>query len=137
VVTGVPALHDVDELGYVVQGAGRSVYFAGDTRLHDQLPAIAERFKPTLAILPVDGTRMRGGRQRTMTPDDALAAARTLAARAVMPGHGEAVDGDPLVHHLLLARTFLDGGERFAAAVASALPGVACLRPAPGELLPI
>src|SRR5262249_36048796 len=43
-VTAVPGLHDVLEIGFIVQAAGRCVYFAGDTRLHDDFPAIAERF---------------------------------------------------------------------------------------------
>lgn len=135
VVTAVPALHDVPEIGFVVQGGGASVYFAGDTRLHDDLPKIAERFHPTLAILPVDGTRMRGGEQQSMSPDDALQAARTLGAQQVMPSHDEASFArDPLAR-LLVASTFADGGQRFAELVRDRLPGVTCHLPAPGELI--
>lgn len=59
-IHAVPALHDVYEVGYVIPGADRCVCFAGDTRSHPDLPAIAERFSPDVAILPVDGTRVAG-----------------------------------------------------------------------------
>ena len=41
-IRAVPGLHDIYEIGFVVQGAGRSIYFAGDTRVHEHLPVIAD-----------------------------------------------------------------------------------------------
>ena len=79
VVTAVPGLHDIYEIGFVARASGKTVYFAGDSRLHPDLPAIAERFRPDVAILPVDGTRLTGGGIHVMTPEDAAVAARTLA----------------------------------------------------------
>src|SRR5439155_16638215 len=52
-ISAVPGLHDIYEIGFVVEGAGRRVYFAGDSRLHPDLPASAERIQPQTAILPV------------------------------------------------------------------------------------
>lgn len=40
-ITAVPGLHDIYEIGFVVQGGGTSMYFAGDSRLH---PVARARF---------------------------------------------------------------------------------------------
>jgi L-ascorbate metabolism protein UlaG (beta-lactamase superfamily) len=135
-ITAVPALHDIYEIGYVVQGGGVSVYFAGDSRLHPSLPAIAERFAPDVSILSCDGTRLAGGELHVMTPDDAVAAARTLRSRLVLPSHAEAVFSDPLAARLLAStvdRARLVFGEQ----MGRALPGVRCVVPAPGELVAV
>jgi L-ascorbate metabolism protein UlaG (beta-lactamase superfamily) len=133
-VTAVPALHDIYEIGFVVRADGKSVYFAGDSALHPDLPAIAERFRPDVAILPVDGTRLTGGALHVMRPEDATTAARTLGARLVMPSHAEAYFSDPVVDHLL-ASMVPRARHRFAELMAKELPAVACKVPAPGELV--
>lgn len=133
-IHAVPALHDVYEVGYVIRSADRCVYFAGDTRLHPDLPAIAERFAPDVAILPVDGTRINGTPLAVMTPDDAIAAARTLRARVVIPSHAEADFSDPLAAHVL-ATTVPRARFRFAEQVARELAGVRCALPQAGELV--
>ncbi|GAC1546549.1 MAG: MBL fold metallo-hydrolase [Polyangiales bacterium] len=135
-ITAVPGLHDIYEIGFVVQGGGTSVYFAGDSRLHAALPAIAERFAPEVSILSCDGTRLTGGDLHVMTPEDAVSAARTLRSRLVLPSHAEAVFCDPLAAHVLastVARARFVFGER----MARALPGVRCVVPVPGELVAI
>ena len=135
-ITAVPGLHDIYEIGYVVQGGGTSVYFAGDSRLHPALPAIAERFQPDVSILSCDGTRLAGGDLHVMTPEDAVTAARTLKSRLVLPSHAEAVFSDPLVAHLL-ASTVARARFLFGEQMARALPGVRCVVPVPGELVAI
>jgi L-ascorbate metabolism protein UlaG (beta-lactamase superfamily) len=135
-VTAVPGLHDIYEIGFVVEGAGRSVYFAGDSRLHPDLPAIAERFAPSCALLPVDGTRLTGGAMHVMTPEDATVAARTLKVKLAIPSHGEARFSDPLAQ-TLLASTIADAPAKFAVAMKQALPDVTCVVPLPGELVAI
>jgi L-ascorbate metabolism protein UlaG (beta-lactamase superfamily) len=135
-IAAVPALHDIYEIGFVVNGGAISVYFAGDTRLHPDLPAIAERHAPAVAILPVDGTRLAGGALHVMTPDDAITAARTLGSKLLIPSHAEAVFSDPLVAAGLastVARARFVFGER----MASALPSARCVIPEPGELIPL
>ena len=135
-VSAVPGVHDIYEIGYVARTRDKSVYFAGDTRLHEDLPAIAERYRPEVAILPVDGTRLTGGNLHVMTPDDAVTAARTLGSRLVMPSHDEAYFSDYLVKHALAS--MVDRARfRFAGAVARDLPDVRCVVPAPGELVTI
>ena len=135
-ITAVPALHDIYEIGFVVRGGGVSVYFAGDSRLHPDLPAIAERFAPDVSILPCDGTRLAGGELHVMTPEDAVTAARTLKSKLVLPSHAEAVFSDPLVAHVL-ASTVARARFVFGEAMGRALPGVRCVVPEPGELVAI
>lgn len=134
-IAAVPAQHDIYEIGFVVRGSDTSVYFAGDTRLHPDLPAIAERFAPEVSILPVDGTRLSGGALHVMTPEDAVTAARTLKSRLVIPSHAEAAFSDPLVAHFL-ASTIAGAPALFARAMASALPEVRCVVPLAGQRVP-
>ncbi len=143
-VHAVPALHDVYEVGFVVEGppaapgalaapAPKRVYFAGDTKLHPDLEAIAERFRPTFAILPVDGTRIRTEALAVMTPEDAVTAARRLRVRAVMPSHAEAVFVDPLAEYVLAAN-IPEAARKFAELAGRDLPGVTCFSPEVGGL---
>ena len=120
----------------MIEGAGRRIYFAGDTRMFEGIAEIAERFPPSLAILPVDGTRLTGGSLHVMTPDDAVEATRTLRAKRVIPSHAEAYFSDPFAGHVL-ASTIEGAGPLFAAAMARTLPAVPCTVPAPGELLAV
>ena len=133
-ITAVPAVHDVYEVGYVFSGAGRALYFAGDTRLHDGMPAIAERFLLSAALLPVDGTRVTGTALSVMTPADATRAAASLRAPLVVPTHAEARFSDPLAGHVL-ASTIEGAAAAFAASVARSLPNVRCVVPSVGELI--
>lgn len=135
-VHAVPALHDVPELGFVLAGHEGSVYFAGDTAYHPDLPAIAERYRPGFAILPVDGLRLRGTDAGTMGAADAVRAARVLGVSGVMASHGESSFTDPFAEHVLTA-SVPGGVERFRAAMAAALPGVRCETPLPGESVAI
>lgn len=135
-ITAVPGLHDIYEIGFVVRGGGTSVYFAGDSRLHPDLPAIAERFTPDVSILSCDGTRLAGGALHVMTPEDAVTAARTLKSKVVLPSHAEAVFSDPLVSHVL-ASTVARARFVFAEAMKRELPGVRCTVPEPGELVSV
>ncbi len=133
-VTAVPALHDIYEIGFVMQGGGTSVYFAGDTRLHPSLPEIYERFAPQASILPVDGTRIRGGDLHVMRPEHAVTAARTLGSRVVLPSHAEGVLYDPLAKYVISEN--IDGaGPIFRDLMKAALPLVRCEVPLPGDLV--
>jgi L-ascorbate metabolism protein UlaG (beta-lactamase superfamily) len=135
-VTAVPAEHDVYEIGFVVEGAGRSVYFAGDSRLFPGIAAIGERFRPTAAILPVDGTRLRGGPLQVMRPEDAVEAARTLGSKLVFPSHAESYFSDPLAGHVI-ATHVAGANAAFAALARERLPGVQAKVPAPAEVCPL
>jgi L-ascorbate metabolism protein UlaG (beta-lactamase superfamily) len=102
---GVPGLHDVPEIGFVIADGNASVYFAGDTALYPELPLVAERYQPRFAILPVDGLRLRGMAHGTMGARDAALAARILGVSGVMPSHAESAFTDPLAERLLTAST--------------------------------
>lgn len=133
-ITAVPAIHDIEEVGFVVKSDAHTVYFAGDTNTQPAFAEIAERLSPTFAILPVDGTRLIGGEQWVMTPADAVAAARVLGVSGAMPSHADAYFSDRLVR-AGLASTIAGANEIFARELASALPGVRAENPAPSELI--
>lgn len=133
-ITAVPAIHDIHEIGFVIAAGPHVVYFAGDTNTHPAFARIAEELSPTFAILPVDGTRLLGGEQWVMTPDDALAAAKTLRVRGAMPSHADAYFSDPLVR-AGLASTIAGANGIFQRLVRERLPGVRAEAPAPGELV--
>jgi L-ascorbate metabolism protein UlaG (beta-lactamase superfamily) len=132
-IEAVPALHDVPELGFVVSGAGARVYFAGDTAFQPEFSAIRERCRPTFALLPVDGTRLRGSALGTLDARDAVRAAGVLGVTQVMPSHAEARFTDPLARHVLTVTSAQRGAEPFARELARSLPNVRCLTPRPGD----
>lgn len=98
-VTFVPSQHwsqrgaaDQNETlwgGFVVEGEGRSVYFAGDTAYFSGFKEIGRRF-PDLdaALLPIGAYDPEWFmRQQHMNPDDAMAAYRDLGARLLCAMH--------------------------------------------------
>jgi L-ascorbate metabolism protein UlaG (beta-lactamase superfamily) len=121
-VHAVPAVHDVPEVGFVVAAGATSVYFAGDSAFHGEFTAIRERLRPTFAILPVDGTRLRGSSRATMGAAEAARAARELGVAAAMPSHTEAKFTDAVAERVL---TVSSGGgvERFRREMARVHPG--------------
>lgn len=133
-VTATPAEHDAYEIGYLLTGTRHNVYFAGDTRLHRGFAEIAERGRLDLAILPVDGTRVKTSQLWVMTPDDAVTATGILKAGAVLPSHAESTFCDPLVGHVL-ATEIPDSAAKFAAALALAQPSVPCHLPGAGDFV--
>ena len=70
---GVPA-------GWMVEIAGKTIYFAGDTALFGDMALLAKIWKIDLACLPI-------GDFYTMGPRDALLAAELLKPAAVLPIH--------------------------------------------------
>jgi L-ascorbate metabolism protein UlaG (beta-lactamase superfamily) len=87
-VTAAPGAHGVEEITYVIQGKGNTVYFGGDSKL---IPALEEelpkRFPSIdLALLPVNGLHA-GGEQVVMTDVEAARLAGELRAPVVVPIH--------------------------------------------------
>ena len=134
VITAVPAIHDIPEVGFVVKSDLHTVYFAGDTNTMPEFKDIQERLAPTFAILPVDGTRLIGGEQWVMRPEDAVAAAKVLGVSGAMPSHADAYFSDPLVA-AGLASTIAGANELVAKALEKEIPGIRAENPAPGELV--
>jgi L-ascorbate metabolism protein UlaG (beta-lactamase superfamily) len=123
-ISAVPALHDVYEISYVVRAGQHRIYFAGDTALHRDLPAIAERHAPQVAILPVDGTRVRGEPRLVMTPLDAVQALRVLKSTTVITTHLDAKLFDPVLSWYVTQEN--DAARTFARAMRAQLPAVRC-----------
>jgi L-ascorbate metabolism protein UlaG (beta-lactamase superfamily) len=139
-VTAVPARHDgargpggprAEALGYVVRGR-RSVYFAGDTELFDEMSDLSERLD--VALLPVAGWGLRLGPGH-MDPLQAARAARLLEPRVAIPVHWGTLL-PTLASRRLRGR--LDEPPRvFARHLARLAPGVEARILRPGEQLAI
>jgi L-ascorbate metabolism protein UlaG (beta-lactamase superfamily) len=82
-VTAVPALHIAPTVGYVVEGGGKSVYFAGDTYHGKFMKEIGRRFKLDVALMPVTTFRT----PMTMGEAGAVRAVRDLVPSVVIPIH--------------------------------------------------
>jgi L-ascorbate metabolism protein UlaG (beta-lactamase superfamily) len=91
-VTGVPAEHngrrgrwgsEIEPLGYVIRGDGRTVYFAGDTDLFDEMEDIGP---VDLALLPVWGWGPSVG-EGHLDPEKAARAVELVRPRVVVPIH--------------------------------------------------
>ncbi len=72
-----------DPLGYVIEGGGRSVYFAGDTDVFEEMADLAPI---DIALLPIWGWGPTMGPGH-MDPAGAAEAARLLDARVAIPIH--------------------------------------------------
>ncbi|MFI1962830.1 MBL fold metallo-hydrolase [Streptomyces pathocidini] len=89
-VTGIPARHKVYEVTFVVQGGGRTVYFAGDTLLVPELKELAGRFPELdLLLVPTNGLRLRPlfNRQVVMSAEEAATLTSWLRPRVAVPHH--------------------------------------------------
>ena len=75
--SGVPGLLSC---GFVVNIAGKNVYFAGDTALFSDMELIGKRFKLDCALLPI-------GDNYTMGVEDAAYAVKLLQPKHVIPVH--------------------------------------------------
>lgn len=133
-LTGVQAVHDVPETGYVLSVGDTSVYFAGDTSADALFEAVAERWTLSLAILPIDGTRVRGEARMVMDPDEAAEATALLKPKRVMGAHADATYGDPIAQHVLSERTERPN-EAFRRSLKAHAPNVVCHVPGPGQLV--
>ena len=91
-VTGVPAEHngrrgrwgtEIEPLGYLIAGHGRTVYFAGDTDLFQEMDEIGP---VDLALLPVWGWGPSVG-EGHLDPEKAARAVALLQPRLAVPIH--------------------------------------------------
>ena len=131
-LAAVPGFHDVPEIGLVASGAGKSIYFAGDTAWRPELEEIGRRFVLDLAILPVDGLRLRTEPLMVMGPREALHCAWRLNAKRVMPSHDDASFSDLFAEHVLTSRTN-NAKQLFRKLMKRKLPEVPCWVPEPAD----
>lgn len=71
--------------GFVFAIEGRSIYFAGDTCLNQEMKTIHELYTPEIAILPVGG-------HYTMDIEQAVKAAEWLGSSYIIPMHYNTFD---------------------------------------------
>lgn len=84
----IPGLRYRGVNGYVIQMAGRTIYFAGDTRSGTHFREIGHVYSIDVALLPLGGLcphHLTFG--KTMTMDDLHQAGRDLRAKTVIPIH--------------------------------------------------
>lgn len=135
-VTAIPAKHGVYEIGFVIQGGGRAVYFAGDTMLIPELAEIPDRLGSLdLALLPVNGLRIGPllpflNRQVVMDAEEAASLTATLRPAAVVPHHYAFTSGP-------IGDVFITKGDRdpghYRDAAARKAPGTEVRILAPGD----
>jgi L-ascorbate metabolism protein UlaG (beta-lactamase superfamily) len=82
-VTAVPALHMALTRGFVLEGEGKQIYFAGDTFFRPFMAEIGKRFQLDVALMPVTTFRI----PMTMGEKGAARAARDLGASTIIPIH--------------------------------------------------
>src|SRR6267143_5703785 len=76
-----PPQYGGSPLGFVLEfRGGPTLYHAGDTDVFQDMALIAERYRPTVAMLPIGG-------HFTMDPQGAALAARLLRVKTVVPMH--------------------------------------------------
>lgn len=135
-VTATPAVHDghrdlwgreVQPVGYLLEGGGRRVYFAGDTDLFDEM----ESLRPlALALIPIWGWGPTLG-EGHLDPVQAAVSLRLLRPRIAVPIHWGTF------YPLGLGRLRPDGLTqpplKFARAAADAAPEVEIRILRPGE----
>ena len=130
-VTAAPARHGVPEITFVIQGAGTTVFFGGDTMRIPDLDEVPRRFGGVdLALLPVNGLRIRPfNRQVVMNAEQAGEYCGVLRPKVAVPIH-YAFTAGPVRDRLFLK---YDGTpERFQRAAARYAPATTVRVLAPG-----
>lgn len=85
------AIHSGHEVGFVIEGDGKTIYHAGDTALFGDMSLIRQLYHPNVALLPIGGFY-------TMGPREAAMAADLIGAEISLPMHYNtfpAIEQDP------------------------------------------
>lgn len=105
-ITATPARHKIPEVTYVIEGAGRRVFFGADTLRIAELDEIGRRWgEINLALLPIDGLTIRPlwNKQVVMNAIEAADLTRVLRPRLAVPIH-YAFTGGTLRDRILLKK---------------------------------
>jgi L-ascorbate metabolism protein UlaG (beta-lactamase superfamily) len=73
-------------------GAGHTLYIAGDTVLYDAVEAVLDEHQPDVVVLNASAARLRGGERIVMDADDVIAVARRAPRARVVAVHLDAVN---------------------------------------------
>lgn len=123
-----PALHDVPQSSLLWLAADARLLFCGDTGYHPYFGEVRQRYAPSTALLPCDGTALRWEPRQIMNPEEAARAAIELGCQLVLPTHADAVNGDVVARHLLsttVAEPIVAFGAALEAARRAPEPGAA------------
>lgn len=133
-ITAAPGEHSVAEVTYVLAGKGRTVYFAGDTKLIAALDELPRRFpKIDLALLPVNGLKVFG-KEVVMSADEAAQLTRALRPRVAVPMH-YAYHGGRIKEAVILS--YNGTAERYVAEATKLAPETQVRILSPGQRLRI
>ena len=133
-VTAAPARHGVPEITFILQGAGKTIFFGADTLRIPELDEVPRRFSDiALALLPINGLQIRPfNRQVVMNAEQAGQYCAALRPKIAVPTH-YAFTAGPIRDRLFLK---YDGTpERFQHAIARHAPATSVRVLAPGEAL--
>lgn len=93
---GIPAKHneiDRDDagnckyMGYVIQAGPYSIYHSGDTLWFDEMVPLVKKFKPDIALLPVNGNDPSRKVAGNLDAREAAKLAKDLGVKWVIPCH--------------------------------------------------
>jgi L-ascorbate metabolism protein UlaG (beta-lactamase superfamily) len=73
--------------GYVIEGAGQSVYHSGDTAYFDGFKEIGKRLNPEIALLPIGAYFPDSYRSVHTSPEEAVRGFVELGAEQMIPMH--------------------------------------------------
>lgn len=135
-VTAAPARHGVPEVTFVLQADGQSVFFGADTLRIAELDEVGQRFPELdLALLPINGLRIRPALNRQVVMDAVEAAELTsvLRPRLAVPIH-YAFTAGPIRDRLIL-KLDRDRPDHYQQAANDAAPDTSVHILAPGEPL--
>ncbi len=74
------------------EGAGRSLYLAGDTVLYDAVEHVLDEQRPDVVVVNAGGARLSGGEPIVMDADDVVAVARRAPGARVVAVHLDAIN---------------------------------------------
>lgn len=94
----VPAAHNgnrfhplqshIPAVGYIIRSPTRTLYYAGDTAIHNDFAAIRDRYHPDVAILPIGAYAPRIPLKfHHLNPEEAVQAAQILGVTTTIPCH--------------------------------------------------
>lgn len=120
-VTAAPAQHQVEEITFVLQAGGRTVYFAGDTMFIPELEELPARFPHIdVVLVPTNGLRIRPllNKQIVMDAEDAARLVSLIRPAVAVPHHYAFTSG-PIGDRLITKgdpdpMTFVDAAARLA-----------------------
>ena len=86
---GARVLHDSHRGfgGFIVEGAGRTIFHCGDTAYFEGFREIGKRHAIDVALLPIGAYEPPSGRDVHMNPEEAVRAFLELGARVMVPMH--------------------------------------------------